>query len=92
LLEIIGQGKDPKPINKHIKKIFEGINSIEHDGGTGKGPDRVYMIKKIKAADDEQIELDGELAVNTKNNVENWLMALIKSMWGALKRLFNKQY
>jgi len=33
LLEIIGQGKDPKPINKHIKKIFEGVNSIETDGG-----------------------------------------------------------
>jgi len=26
LLEIIGQGKDPTPINKHIKKVYEGIN------------------------------------------------------------------
>ena len=29
LLEIIGQAKDPTPINKHIKKIFEGVNTIE---------------------------------------------------------------
>ena len=29
LLEIIGQAKDPTPINKHIKKIFEGINLVD---------------------------------------------------------------
>lgn len=29
LLEIIGQAKDPRPINKHIKKIFEGAQELE---------------------------------------------------------------
>ena len=29
LLEIIGQAKDPEPINKHIKKIFEGIQALK---------------------------------------------------------------
>lgn len=28
LLEIIGQSKDPNPIIKHIKKIFEGVHSL----------------------------------------------------------------
>jgi Dynein heavy chain, N-terminal region 2 len=42
LLEIIGMGKDPTPINKHIKKIFEGVNAIEADGGAGKGIDKVW--------------------------------------------------
>lgn len=31
LLEIIGQAKNPATINKHIKKIFEGINRIDVD-------------------------------------------------------------
>ena len=31
LLEIIGQAKNPQAINKHIKKIYEGINKIETD-------------------------------------------------------------
>jgi dynein heavy chain len=36
LLEIIGQAKDPEPINKHIKKIYEGINKL-FAISTGKG-------------------------------------------------------
>jgi dynein heavy chain len=92
LLEIIGQGKDPTPINKHIKKIFEGINSIKTDGGNGKGLDKVYMIKKISAVDEEFIDLDGELSVKTNTNVESWLMHLIRNTKSALMRLFNKFY
>lgn len=35
LLEIIGQAKDPAPINKHISKIFEGVRELEClPGGT----------------------------------------------------------
>ena len=29
LLEIIGNVKDPEPIQKHIKKVFAGIHSLE---------------------------------------------------------------
>lgn len=36
LLEIIGQAKDPEPIQKHIKKIFEGISSLKFNQ-QGKG-------------------------------------------------------
>jgi len=92
LLEIIGQGKDPTPINKHIKKIFEGINSIKTDGGNGKGADKIFMIKKIISGDEENIDLDGDLSVKTNTNVENWLMTLIRSMKSGLMRLFNKYH
>lgn len=90
LLEIIGQGKNPEPINKHIKKFFEGINAIKTDNGTGKGADKVYIIKQIKAIDDETIELDGDNAVKTNTNVENWLNHLITSMKKGLQKLFSK--
>jgi len=43
LLEIIGQAKDPAPINKHIKKIYEGINTVAATHA-GKGLQRVYTI------------------------------------------------
>jgi dynein heavy chain 1 len=80
LLEIIGQGKDPTPINKHIKKIFEGINTIATDGGNGKGVEKVYLIKKIMSQDNEVIELEGELSVKTNTNVEQWLQTLNKKV------------
>ena len=48
LLEIIGQAKDPEPINKHIKKIYEGINKL-FAISTGKGLQKVYTIQKLIA-------------------------------------------
>ena len=90
LLEIIGQGKDPTPINKHIKKIFEGINSIATDGGQGKGIDKVYMIKKVMSQDGEVIELEQDLSVRTNTNVEMWLEVLSKKVQTALRKIFNR--
>lgn len=90
LLEIIGQGKDPKPINKHIKKIFEGINAIDTDGGNGKGNEKVYVIKKILSQDGEVIDLDGDLGVKTDINVENWLKTLTVKMREALRKIFHR--
>lgn len=90
LLEIIGQGKDPKPINKHIKKIFEGINAIDTDGGTGKGNEKVYVIRKILSTDGEVIDLDGDLGVKTDINVENWLKTLTVKMREALRKIFHR--
>jgi Dynein heavy chain, N-terminal region 2 len=90
LLEIIGQGKDPTPINKHIKKIFEGINSIATDGGVGKGIDKVYLIKKVMSQDGETIELDGELSVKAVGDIENWLFVLVRNVQTALRKIFNR--
>lgn len=90
LLEIISQGKDPTPINKHIKKIFTGINKIQTDGGSGKGAEKVYVIKKIFSHDDECIEFDTDIGVKINTNVESRLMVLIKSMKATLQKLFNK--
>ena len=90
LLEIIGQVKDPTPINKHIKKIFEGINSIATDGGQGKGIDKVYMIKKVMSQDGEVIELEQDLSVRTNTNVEMWLEVLSKKVQTALRKIFNR--
>ena len=35
LLEIIGQARDPGPVNKHINKMFEGIKELWCPAPTG---------------------------------------------------------
>lgn len=86
-------GKDPTPINRHIKKIFEGVNAIEADGGAGKGIDKVWQIKKILSNDKEVIDLDTtELSVKTNTNVENWLQIFITKMKEALRKKFFIHY
>jgi dynein heavy chain, axonemal len=88
LLEIIGQGKDPTPINKHIKKVYEGINQIAVEY-TGKGQEKVYSIKKIIAPDGEVVELENE-AVKTNIGVEFWLEKLTVAMQTSLKKIFQR--
>lgn len=46
LLEIIGQAKDPEPIQKHIKKIFEGTNSLGVTS-SGRPPNKQYEITSL---------------------------------------------
>lgn len=79
LLEIIGQAKDPEPINKHIKKIYEGINKL-FAISTGKGLQKVYTIQKLISQDGEEIELTGAQQVQIDAKVEMWLQKLTKSM------------
>jgi len=92
LLEIIGQGKDPTPINNHIAKIFEGVHAIKTDSPPGRDANKIYMIKKIMSNDGEVIDLEGNDAVKAAGNVENWLSALIKSMKSGLSRVFSKYH
>lgn len=86
LLEIIGQAKDPTPINKHIKKIYEGINELEATS-TGKGANKTWTITKLIAPDKEEVDLQGR-NVTVEAKVENWLKQLTSTMKETLKRKF----
>jgi hypothetical protein len=46
LLEIIGMGKNPAPLNKHINKIFNGVNTLEAEPAP-KGSSAKYYIKSL---------------------------------------------
>ena len=48
LLEIIGQAKDPEPIQKHIKKIFEGTNTLGINKGRS-GSQMQYEITSLNS-------------------------------------------
>jgi len=42
LLEIIGQSKEPGPINRHINKFFEGIKELVSLPPTGSKQSKIY--------------------------------------------------
>jgi dynein heavy chain len=88
LLEIIGQAKDPRPINKHIKKIFEGVNELESQH-EGKGGSKQYVITKVLSIEKEEIEL-GNRSVPVDQKVETWLEKLRLSIAQSLRKLFQK--
>ena len=83
LLEIIGQAKDPTPINKHIKKIFEGINEIQADSSGSKGS-KVYHITEVISPEEEHVDLGQSHHVEVTNKVEDWLKTLEKNVGEAL--------
>jgi dynein heavy chain len=77
LLEIIGMGKNPAPLNKHINKIFNGVNALEAEPAP-KGSSAKYYIKALLAENaEESIELDAGATDGKKlevdQNVEEWL-------------------
>ena len=90
LLEIIGQSKDPSPIQKHIKKVFEGIHylDIAHGGGRNKTYEITGMISNKGMVEEESIKL--HTAVQGQSKVEEWFGYLLQSMHETLKRLFHK--
>jgi len=90
LLEIIGQAKDPEPINKHIKKIYEGINRL-HADPSGTRQNRTYNISRLESPEGEIIPLDTK-AVSVNEKVESWLQKLTLSMQEALRKLFWSYY
>ena len=84
LLEIIGMGKDPKPLNKHIKKMFAGVHSLEAEPAPKGTQTAKYYIKSILSEGsppEESIDLDAGAAEETKllvdQNCEEWLKELI---------------
>jgi len=54
LLEIIGQAKNPAAINKHIKKIFEGINKIDTEPVQQAKGQKEHVITHVEAEDGER--------------------------------------
>jgi len=63
LLEIIGQAKDPEPIQKHIKKIFEGTNILGINS-SGRAPNKQYEITQLISVDKEVVDLRKPILVN----------------------------
>jgi dynein heavy chain len=85
LLEILGQQKDPAQVQKHIKKCFEGICTLEFVF-PGKGNmNRTIEASAMIAPDKEQIPMITNVIVD--GPVELWLVEVEKTMILTLQKL-----
>jgi dynein heavy chain len=82
LLEIIGQAMNPIAINKHIKKIYEGINSIKTDSSSQSKGVKMHVITKVVAEDGEELpvqEISSSHSLELNTNVESWMKNLTEA-------------
>lgn len=82
LLEILSQTKEPRAVQPHLGKCFEGINKVKFEND--------LKISQIISAEGEEIKLDKnvdpESAAN-KGNVEKWLLEIESIQWESIRTL-----
>lgn len=96
LLEIIGQSVDPTPINKHIKKIFEGIHYLEAECNNPTKGQKTYHITAVKSdaspSQEQETLLLKEPAVEVTQQVQDWFQALQQRVIDSLQHEFHSYY
>jgi len=79
LLEILSQTKDPRAVQPHLNKAFEGISKVKLE--------KDLKITQMISAEGEKVDLhkavDPEAPAN-KGNVERWLLILQYIHWETL--------
>ena len=82
LLEILSQTKEPRAVQPHLGKCFEGINKVKFESD--------LKISQIISAEGEEVKLDKtvdpESAAN-KGNVEKWLLEIESIQWESVRTL-----
>jgi len=82
LLEILSQTKEPRAVQAHLGKCFEGINKVFFE--------KDLKISKLISAEGEEIKIDTfvdpESSAN-KGNVEKWLLELERIQWESIRTL-----
>jgi len=82
LLEILSQTKEPRAVQAHLGKCFEGINKVKFE-------DDVKISVMISAEGEEVVmdkKVDPESSAN-KGNVEKWLLELESIQWDSIRTL-----
>jgi dynein heavy chain len=84
LLEILSQTKDPKAVQPHMGKCFDGIKRLDFGGTDPAKPEtadfRIYGIVSPEAEVVDYVKKMG-----ARGNVEAWLTAVENEMRGSLR-------
>jgi dynein heavy chain, axonemal len=82
LLEILSQTKDPKAVQPHLSKCFEGINKVSFEAD--------LKISSMISAEGEVVKFDHTVdpeSSGNKGNVEKWLLELEQIQWESIRSL-----
>ena len=81
MLEILSDSKDPKAVQPHLGKCFEGLNTIKFE--------KDLKITQMISPEGERVDLvtpiDPESGAN-KGNVEKWLLELESLQWVSVRK------
>uniref|UniRef100_A0A7S1KNU3 Dynein heavy chain, cytoplasmic n=1 Tax=Percolomonas cosmopolitus TaxID=63605 RepID=A0A7S1KNU3_9EUKA len=77
LLEIIGNADDPEKIQKHLKKMFAGINSLEI---ASIAPGGSYDVTALVSREGEKVSFKDTVKIDSKMRINEWLAAIERQM------------
>lgn len=88
LFELMGNSKDPKKVNKHIKKCFEGIKklTIASTQIPGRRNNDLFTHDVIELVSPEEEIVKLSQKITCENGVENWVKGVEKNMRETLKK------
>ncbi|OEH79493.1 heavy chain 2 family protein [Cyclospora cayetanensis] len=84
MLEILGDAKDPERVQKHIKKFFQGIRSLDLVA-PGKRGNRWCEADGFTSSEGERVRFTPR-PVTLEGSVEQWLNKVTRAMRETLKR------
>lgn len=90
-MEILSQTRNPRAVQPHLRKCFEGINRLDFFIKEGEDAElTVTMAPEIRAMispEDERVDL---IKVKATGNVEDWLKLVEKNMLTAVRVCIKK--
>ncbi|CAD7941177.1 unnamed protein product [Amoebophrya sp. A25] len=92
LLEILGQAKDPEAVQKHLKKCFEGIKSLDLVAPSAKdlkssGGTKAWEAIGMNSPDGEKVKFIKPVPLDPP--VEGWLVVVERRMRESLRKVLN---
>ena len=82
LLEILSQTKEPRAVQPHLGKCFEGVNKVHFE--------KDLKITTMISSEGERVKMDQPVdpeSASNKGNVEKWLLQLESIQWDSLRTL-----